>query len=165
MTPKLFILGIGNETRGDDAVGIIVTRSLGRRLKDVAQVESNSYVLWNLLQSGFSQSNLALIDAAKACAGFEVGGWRRFEYPDQTAAIKGAGLCNTHSVDVVSMLQLGQTMQTLPPHVRIYAVAATEFGMTCSLTPTLADRLPHIEAEIENDLVQWMESVTCTSSR
>ncbi len=165
MKPSLFILGIGNETRGDDAAGIVVTRELGRRLQDLAQVESNSYVFWNLLQSGFSQTHLALIDAAIACEGFEVGSWKRFTFPDESRAIGQSDLRNTHSINVVMMLQLGQSLGTLPQHVRVYAVSAAEFGMQSDVSQTLAKRLPQIEAEVESDLVQWMELATCTNSR
>ncbi len=163
MNPKLLIVGIGNRMRGDDAAGILLADALADRLGGAARVESNPYMLWNLLQTGTKQPFLALVDAAQANPGFQVGQWRRFNFPEEVDQISEAVLRNTHSVDVVSMLQLGQTLSILPPHVRIYAVAGSDFQMTDRVSLPLAKHLANIESEIEKDLVSWLEVGSCTS--
>ncbi|HNO79086.1 MAG TPA: hydrogenase maturation protease [Phycisphaerae bacterium] len=164
MNSDLLILGIGNEMRGDDAAGIILARNLAGRFSGAARLESNPYMLWNLLQSGIAQSHLALIDAAVAYNGFEVGQWRCFDYPDQMGMIEGTVLRNTHSVDVTSMLRLGETLHILPPNVRIYAVAASEFEPGPHVSPALASHLGGIEEAIGYDLECWLEAETCMNS-
>ncbi|GJM26661.1 MAG: hypothetical protein DHS20C16_30760 [Phycisphaerae bacterium] len=164
MDSQLLILGIGNEMRGDDAAGIVLARNLAGRFKGAARLESNPYMLWNLLQSGIAQSHVALIDAAEASDGFEVGQWCRFDYPDQMGMIDGTVLRNTHSVDVVSMLQLGETLNILPENVRIYAVAAADFEPGPQMSSLLKSHLPGIEAAIGDDLETWLEAELCTSS-
>jgi hydrogenase maturation protease len=150
--------------RGDDAAGIILARNLAGRFPGAARLESNPYALWNLLQSGIAQSHVALIDAAESSRGFEVGQWCRFDYPDQVTMIDDTVLRNTHSVDVVSMLQLGETLDILPKHVRIYAVAASDFEPGPQVSPLLESHLSGIEAAIADDLEAWLEVEPCMSS-
>lgn len=164
MTSELLIVGIGNLMRGDDAVGILLAEEMGKRLGVRAHVESNPYMLWNLLQGGTEQPHLVLIDAAQSEEQFPVGSWHRFSFPAEIDKISDTVLRNTHSIDVVSMLKLGETLGILPPHVRIYAIAGSDFEMSDDISPILAGHLAKLGSEIEKDLLNWLEVESCTSS-
>lgn len=165
MNAKLLIVGIGNRMRGDDAVGLILADRLAQRMGALARVNPDPYELWNVLHLGQSQDYLAILDAAQSSAAFETGAWRRFDFPGDKIPMSSTVLRNTHSVDVVSILDLGRSLQKLPRRVRIYAIAADQFGFGETLSAALDRRLPRIASQIERDLHAWSEANRCTSSQ
>lgn len=125
------IIGIGNELRGDDAVGLLAARRLRQTLGDRAEVIEAKMAGIDLMELMKGADVAILVDAA--CSGREPGTVYRID----ASTHQIAGLIfphSSHAFGISEALELARVMGILPPKVIVYGIEAghTEAGQVLS---------------------------------
>ncbi|HWH67813.1 MAG TPA: hydrogenase maturation protease [Candidatus Sulfotelmatobacter sp.] len=119
------IIGLGNEYRHDDAVGLFVAQQLqGRSLAGVT-VLAHSGEGVDLLEVWPGHMTVFLVDAV--CSEAPAGTIHRLD--------AGAGPipsrffhCSTHAFNVAEAIELARALQQLPPYLRLYGIEGKDYS-------------------------------------
>lgn len=156
-TEPVLIVGAGRVRHGDDAVGILVARLAKRRLAGHAALLLDLGG-WETLYSLEGRRVLIVVDAALAQEGFAAGEWTRIDYFASPERLETAGLRDTHTAGVESMLEIARTLGKLPEQVWIYAIAGTRFAPEERMSAALRGVAVKVARAIEADVRGWMAS-------
>lgn len=123
---KYRIIGIGNEFRSDDGIGLFVVRELKERYPHLNILESdgNGVELLSLYQNS---DLLILIDAAFAEKEEEIGKILHLNLKD-TVDFSDIKLFSSHSFGLVESLKMGKILNLIPDETHLYLVFARDFS-------------------------------------
>ena len=125
------IIGIGNEYRGDDAVGLIVARRLKERLADSVIVLEQSGDGAALMEAWRGAETVIIIDAVMS--GAAPGTIHRFDASAQPLP-KGAFRCSTHAFGVAEAIELARALGDLPQRLVVYGIEGKNFAAGVGLS-------------------------------
>ena len=155
----VLIAGFGSRHHGDDALGLAVARSAGRRLEQVADVvlDRKGQVTLNAVEN---RQLLIIVDAAVASEEFPAGSWLRMNLdPSLSGLADEAAECEAPEaateIGVDAMLQRAKSLGRLPPVIWIYAMAG-EFFTEEHLSPSVRGEAARLVRRIEHDVRAWM---------
>ncbi|MCL4863517.1 MAG: hydrogenase maturation protease [Caldilineaceae bacterium] len=141
----LLVIGIGNEYRRDDAVGLIVARALqAQALPGVAVIEAERAGV-DLLECWAGADAVILIDAV--CSRAQPG---ILHIIDAHGAPVPADLftCSTHGFGVATTIELARSLHRLPPRLMLFGIEGKEFGIGWGLSIEMESILPAITERI-----------------
>jgi len=121
---RILVIGVGNEYRSDDAVGLVVARRLRRlSLENVTVIEESGEGA-DLLESWEGANMVIIVDAASS--GAKPG---TIHSIDARAKQIPRGLLHysTHAFSVGEAVELARVMGRLPPHILVYGVEGARF--------------------------------------
>jgi hydrogenase maturation protease len=125
------IIGLGNEFRGDDAVGLLAARRLRQEVGDRAEVIEAEMAGVDLVELMEGAQAVILVDAARS--GQAPGTVHRF---NASAGPIGAQIFprSSHALGPIDALELARAMGVLPATIIVYGVEAgnTETGQLLS---------------------------------
>jgi hydrogenase maturation protease len=128
--PRVVVIGIGNEDRGDDAVGLLVAR----RLRDVEGIEVREEPgeAGRLMDAWADVDVAILVDAVQS--GEEVGAVLRLDASARSlpATIARA---STHAFGVAEAVELARTLGKLPRTTIVFGIEGRAFDFRVSVTP------------------------------
>jgi hydrogenase maturation protease len=120
----IVVIGVGNEYRGDDAVGLVVVRKLkGKNLPDVRVMEASGEGA-ALLEHWKNEDVVILIDAVHS--GAEPGTIHRLDAHAQPIPIEFFRY-STHAFSVVEAIELARALNQLPPRLIVYGIESENF--------------------------------------
>jgi hydrogenase maturation protease len=128
----VLVIGIGNEDRGDDGVGLVAIRALEEQgLQEVIckQSTGDGMALMDLWE-GFN--NVILIDAM--LSGGTPGAICRFD-ANKEAIPARLSSHSTHAFGVADAIELAKTLYELPTSLIVYAIEGKDFPAGVGLTP------------------------------
>jgi hydrogenase maturation protease len=130
----ILVIGVGNETRGDDAVGRIVAKRLKEKLGRYATVVEELGDGTRLLDLWRGSELTVIIDAV--LSGAEPGHIHRFDARESPLP---AGLFHysTHSFGVPEAIELARAMNQLPKRIIVYGIEGECFDERANLSPTV----------------------------
>ena len=138
---NILVIGIGNEFRGDDALGLHVARELrGRALEGVSVIEHAGEGLL-LVDAWRDRECVIIVDAISS--GSIPGTLRYFD-------ASSAGLpqqflrYSSHSLGVAEAIRLARRLQQLPPRVYVYGIEGHTFGIGTPLSPPVRKHIPEL---------------------
>lgn len=135
------IVGIGNPDRGDDAIGVLVVRSLpGLRTIELADCSG-------LLDVWEDESDVIVVDAMRS--GDHPGTVRRFDA--SSSVLPTATFPSTHSFGLGETVELGRALDRLPDRLIIYGIEATRFDPGGQVTSAVRDALEEAVAAISKE--------------
>jgi hydrogenase maturation protease len=139
------IIGLGNEFRGDDAVGLLAARRLRLEVGNHAEVIEAEMVGVDLMELMKGAQVVILVDAARG--GQDPGTIYRL---DASAGPIGGQMFphSSHAIGTSEALELARAMGVLPSTVIVYGVEAgtTEAGQ--ALSPLVAAALDQVVERI-----------------
>lgn len=141
MHKPILILGIGNEYRGDDAVGIHFARHINAlELPNVRVIESfgEGAELMDLWQG---VNDLYICDAV--CAGQEPGTIHVLE-PHKAKIPTHFFNYSTHAFSLAEAIEMSRILNTLPPKVTIYGIEGESFAEGTSLSAKVESALKEV---------------------
>jgi hydrogenase maturation protease len=152
------IIGVGNDDRGDDAVGLIVVRRLrGARAGNpsaaaalVAVIEASGEGA-ALIEAWRSADLVILIDAAHS--GAVPGTIYRFEAHDRPIPLH---ICrsSTHALGVGAAIELARALGRLPARLIVYGIEGRSFEVGGGLSPeaelAAGEVLERLQCEIDS---------------
>lgn len=147
----LVVIGVGNLTRGDDAIGRLAARALAaRRLPEICIIETAGEA--TLLLDAFTGATSAIvIDACKS--GAPVGTIHRFD-ATQAPIPADIGSVSSHGFGLAAALELARTFEQLPRRCIVFAMDVENFTHGAPLTTQVAMRFDELVASIEREIEQ-----------
>lgn len=153
--PRVMVIGVGNEYRGDDGVGRRVARELrGRAPRTTAILEATGEGT-ALLESWTGAESVVIIDAV--ASGASPGTIHRL---DARAQALPAGLLHTstHAFGVAQAVELARALGQLPRSLVIYGIEGKTFDPDTGLSP----EVEHAAGEVvERILREIKEGTSC----
>jgi hydrogenase maturation protease len=126
------IVGIGNDYRGDDAVGLIVARRLRMRLADSVKVLEQNGDGAALMEVWWRAETVIIIDAV--ASGAAPGTIHRFD-ANTLPIPKGAFRCSTHAFGVAEAIELSRALGEFPRSLVVYGIEGKNFAAGVGLSP------------------------------
>ncbi len=126
------VIGLGNDYRRDDAVGLAVARRLKDAVPGHVRVLEQSGEGTALIESWKDADTVILIDAVYS--GAAPGTLHRFDAHAQPIARKFFRY-STHAVGVAEAIELARALGQLPPRVIVYGVEGKAFEAGVGLSP------------------------------
>ncbi|MBI1977790.1 MAG: hydrogenase maturation protease [Candidatus Omnitrophica bacterium] len=153
MTPVL-IMGIGNECRGDDGVGIVVAQAMeARRLQNVVVRKERRDGL-SLMELWKPFSYVVAIDAVSLSEGAQPGRIHRFEVHRVPVPSRFSS-CSTHAFGLAEAVELARTLKQLPRQFIVYGIEGIDFSEKRGLCSEVSKALPEVESQILHDFESW----------
>ncbi|HCU23511.1 MAG TPA: hydrogenase maturation protease [Deltaproteobacteria bacterium] len=141
------VIGIGNEFRRDDAVGLIVLRRLRERNLPLVTLAESSGEGTQLMDLWKDASEVILVDAISS--GRKAGSIQRFEAHRQALPAQTFRY-STHAFSLGEAIELARAMNQLPPSVIVYGIEGKDFGAGVGLTQEVEEA---VEAVLERILI------------
>jgi hydrogenase maturation protease len=132
------VIGLGNEWRGDDGVGLEVARRVGGR-----QLPGEPIALVGALAGG---DEVVLVDAVSS--GAEPGTIFRFEAGEERLPAPLFGASSTHALGLAEALELARSLGQLPRRVLVYGVEGERFDYGTGLSPSVAEAADRLTEEV-----------------
>ena len=128
--PARLVIGVGQEQRGDDAVGLLVARAVAAldaagRPDDLAVVEHDGDGM-DLMLTWEGAARVVVVDAVVS-GERAVGAVERFEAHREPLPARLFAGHSTHALGVAEAIELARAMETLPPRLVVYGVEAARF--------------------------------------
>jgi hydrogenase maturation protease len=139
---SVIVIGVGNEFRRDDAVGLIAARRLREH---GVNAEEHSGDLAALVDRWKHADAMILIDATKS--GARSGTVHRFDVsaaPLDHSLFKGS----THALGLADVVELSRTLGTLPARVLVFGVEVRDVGFGVGLSPEVDGALQRLISEV-----------------
>ena len=121
---RILVIGVGNEYRSDDAVGLVVARRLRQlSLGNVTVIEESGEGT-DLMESWKGADTVIIVDAASS--GAKPGTIHRIDARAQRIPT-GLLRYSTHAFSVGEAVELARAMNRLPPRMVVYGVEGERF--------------------------------------
>lgn len=143
------IVGVGNEFRGDDAVGLMVLQQLKGNLPAGARTIELTGDQSYLLELMRSTDAMIIVDAVQSSA--PAGTIFRVD-AGQGPAPKEFLSFSTHSFDSVNAVELARALGSLPGIMLIYGIVGKDFSYTTRRTAEAVEAVEIVRARILNDI-------------
>lgn len=143
------IVGIGNEFRGDDAVGLMVLRQLEMKPQAGARTIELTGDQTYLLELMRSTDAMIIVDAVQSSA--PAGTIFRLDASCEPVP-KGFLSFSTHAIDSAAAVEMARTLGALPQKILIYGIVGKEFSYTNLITPEVEEAIDVIRERIIDDV-------------
>jgi len=155
MSSSILLIGIGNEYRSDDSIGLHVIRVLKKRKLPGTTIVESSGDGAELIDM-FSTVRIAiLIDAVSS--GGNPGTIYQFDAHKQPLPAQ-LSFQSTHAFGVVEAIELARVLEQLPPILIVYAIEGENFsagiGLTSKVKRATQKVVEYVCSEVQNALKQ-----------
>jgi hydrogenase maturation protease len=141
---KVLLIGIGNEYRGDDRIGLEVARQIREKQIPFVVVKEESGEGAALMEAWKGCKSVIIVDAissgAKPGTIFEIDARKNvplkfFHY-------------STHAFSVAEAIELARAMGTLPQELLIYGIEGTDFSAGVSMSHVVQESAKQVVNKI-----------------
>lgn len=146
---KIVVIGVGNEYRSDDAVGLIAARHLRGKATDQIAVLEHGGEAGSLIEVWKDANAAIVIDAVHS--GANPGTIHRFEANAQSVPMRFFHY-SSHAFSVAQAIELSRTLNQLPACLIVYGIEGKNFGAGVGLSPEVRDVMGEVLERIEEDL-------------
>jgi len=143
------VIGLGNEHRGDDAVGLLIARRLRSRLAGAGRVVELSSDGTGLLDLWDGLDLVVVVDAVTARR--PPGTIHRIEVDDRPFP-SSLRATSTHGVSLGEAVALGQALGRMPRRLVVYGVEGSQFITGGTITPDVSSAIERAVAAIEAEV-------------
>lgn len=148
------VIGVGNEWRGDDAVGLLVARRLQQ--DNLSQVQIfESLGTGSEVQDAWKDAAGVIVVDAVSSDGLP-GAIYRFDAHDAGMPVRPSRSNSSHGWGVAEALALGRLFQELPPFFIIYGIEGKNFDPGQEVSPEVAAAIPEVVGRIEQEIQEWL---------
>lgn len=143
------VIGVGNQVRGDDAVGLEVARRLRNRVGPGVEVMESSGDLADLLAAWKGVETAIVVDAV--VSGGPAGALIRCEVGRDR--IPGAfSQRSTHEMGLAAAIELARELDELPGRLVLYGIEGTRFDVGTGLSAAVEEEVGRVEDAILQEL-------------
>lgn len=143
------VAGIGNEFRGDDAAGILITRRIRRDIQsevNIVEIGDDQLALLEVLRTS---DVIIIADAVRAAAipgtVFRIDAGRE-SLPANLFPV------SSHAISCAEAIELARTLGFLPSIVLVYGIVGKDFTHGTGPTPEVAEAIEAVGSGIESDV-------------
>jgi hydrogenase maturation protease len=134
------VVGLGNEWRVDDGVGIEVARRLGGTQLSGEPV--------GLVEALNGSAEIVLVDAVSS--GAAPGTVHVFEAGSAPLPAAVFGATSTHTIGLAEAVELARSLGRLPQRVLVYGIEGSDFGFGKRLSPEVAAAADRVVEEVRS---------------
>ena len=142
------LIGVGNEFRGDDGVGIIVARRLRASKPANLTILEASGEGAALMEAWKDASHVIVIDATRS--GSAPGKIHRFEAHTEPLPSRFFHY-STHAFSVAEAVELARALNQLPPQLIVYGIEGRNFTAGEGLSPEVEKAADSVIARLLQD--------------
>jgi hydrogenase maturation protease len=135
------VIGLGNEWRKDDGVGVAVAQMLAGTPGLMVRTLPHAGV--DLLDTWAGYGTVLLVDAMRS--GLPAGSVRCFPWRETPHTAFGL---TTHAIELRGVLQLAQALGRMPSRLYVCGIEGSDFGDGTGLSPPVAAAVPTAAREI-----------------
>jgi hydrogenase maturation protease len=158
---NILVIGIGNDHRGDDAVGLTVARRLKQQLPASVAIGEASGEGTALLEAWRKAALVILIDAVQS--GATPGTIHRIDARAQSVPSNFFHY-STHAFGVAEAVELGRALGQLPPRLVIYGIEGETFAAGVGLSAVVEKAAGEVTRRVIEELRAATPGATpCTS--
>lgn len=143
------VIGIGNEFRDDDAVGILVARELRRRCPGASIVEVTGEGT-ALMAAWAGHENVIIVDAVSS--GEEPGTITMINMVEEDAP-RHLFPSSSHAFGVAEAIALAKRLHNLPSRLVLYGIEGKEFGAGVGLSTPVVRHITDLIAMIQREIL------------
>ena len=147
MSGDVVVIGIGNSYRRDDGVGPAVAAAIDARAAPGVRALSDTGDPCRILDAWADARLAVVVDAAVATPSVP-GRIHRCTI----TGLQRASAVSSHSVDIATVLALGEALDRMPADVVLFAIEVSETGYGVGLSPTVAAAIPHAVAAVMSEI-------------
>ena len=157
-SPTIVVIGVGDELRGDDAIGPRVAERLrGERGISVRCCESV-----DMLEAWAAADAAVIVDAMRS--GAAPGTIIRFDVTREPLS-RSAGRGAVHSVGVADAIELARVLERLPASLFVHAVEGERFDLGAGLSETVQRALEPLLAAVRTEICDLRSRAVACGSR
>jgi hydrogenase maturation protease len=134
--PRILVVGIGNDDRGDDAIGLAIARRIRALRPGGVTVEERSGDMVALLDLWHGADTVYLIDAVRSASA--PGTVVRFDALAGDLPNIFAPHISSHGVGVADAVALAGALDRLPAKLIVYGIEGRLFDAGSALSPEVA---------------------------
>ena len=160
ISSPILLIGIGNEYRSDDSIGLHVIRALKKQnLPETIMVESSGDGA-ELIEF-FSLARMAIvIDAVSS--GRKPGTIYEFEAHEQPVPAQ-LSFQSTHAFGVGEAIELARVLEQLPPILLVYAIEGANFSTGFELTPKVEEAAYKVAERVRDKVLDTLTELDTNS--
>jgi len=148
-TVQTIIIGVGNEFRGDDAVGICVARRLATlRLPKIHIIEQSSEGA-DLIEALKTAECVYMVDAVSSKG--LVGSIYRFEAQEQALPAQFFGV-SSHAFGVAEAIEIARSLGHLPQKLVVYGIEGNNFKTGSSISPAVGQAAENVIRQLLQEI-------------
>ncbi len=148
LSPVL-VIGVGNDYRSDDAVGLAIVRTLkAKELPGTLCLESDGDGT-SLIDTWSHGSRVIIIDAISS--GAQPGTIYRFDVLTQPLPASYS-FSSTHAFGVAEAIQLARTLDQLPASLIVYGIEGKKFVAGTELSPEIEKAMGKVVVSVEREV-------------
>lgn len=146
---SILIIGIGNQYRGDDGVGLRIAQDIKKMSHDHVTVIEQSGEGISLMDSWKDSDTVILIDAVHSCA--QPGTIHRFDVHTQTIPAKFFHY-STHAFGVAEAIELARALKQLPQNLIVYGIEGKCFEAGIGLSLEVEKAVEEVMMRVKQDI-------------
>ncbi len=146
MPPPILLIGIGNEYRSDDSVGLTAIRTLKTKVlpEETLLIESSGDGA-ELIEMWRTAGTAILIDAVSS--GSKPGTIYRFDALKQRVPVQ-LSFPSTHAFSVAEAIELARVLDQIPPSLIVYAIEGQNFSTGIGLSPVVENAMLKVVEQV-----------------
>ncbi len=145
---KILLVGVGNEYRSDDGIGLMVARAIKEKQHPSVIVKEESGEGAALMESWQGFQNVMIVDAVSS--GALPGTIFRIEANKGTVPIKFFHY-STHAFSVAEAIELARTMNVLPSKLIVYGIEGKNFAAGTTISTNVQKAAKQVVKQIVTD--------------
>ncbi len=145
----ILLIGVGNEFRSDDGLGVDIARALRRRSYDGVRVLEQSGEGTSLIAGWSGAAHVLIVDAVSS--GESAGTLHRINAIEERIP-KHMFNSSSHTFGVSEAVELARQMNQLPITLMLYGIEGESFDFGVGLSESVVRRIPDLFREIEQEL-------------
>ncbi len=146
---QVLVIGIGNDYRSDDGVGLAVVRDLKtKQLPETLCLESDGDGT-SLMEIWHNANKVILIDAVSS--GAQPGTIYRFDALTQSIPAS-CSFPSTHAFGVAEALQLAHVLEQLPASLIVYGIEGKKFIAGTELSPESQNVISEVVERVRQEV-------------
>jgi hydrogenase maturation protease len=142
---KVLVIGIGNEYRSDDGLGLLIARKIRARLLISVAVKEESGEGAALMEAWQGYNSVILVDAVSS--GAKPGTIFRIEAAKKNVPAKFFHY-STHAFSVAEAIELARAMKTLPPKLLVYGIEGSNFNAGVGISEVVQESANRVAEQI-----------------
>lgn len=156
MKQNICVIGIGNEFRQDDGVGIYIARNLRKReMPDVAIMEHQTGGT-DIISEWEGYQTVILVDAVSS--GDNAGKTYRFVIPGDQLP-KSVFCASTHTFNIADCIELARALNQLPEKLIIYGIEGKNFQMQEGLSKEVLIASQKVIDDISEEITDLIDVI------
>lgn len=142
---KILVVGIGNEYRSDDGIGLVIARKIREKKLPLVSVKEESGEGVALMEAWQGCENVILVDAISS--GAKPGTIFKIDASKEIVPAKFFHY-STHAFSVAEAIELARAMKTLPPGLVVYGIEGACFSAGVRISQVVQESADQVIEQI-----------------